>query len=369
MADDDCETNSTCVYVSEQTTLSPAHGDALYKGTPLYYTYLVLFSLVSFFVCTANFTILGVLCRSAKLKTKTNFLVGSMASGDFGMGLVVPGCFLPYYVLYTTFSDSKAKTFCLTCTCLNVVFLVSAVTSLLCVNAERYVKIVHPFKYQIVITRITVGGLAVTSWLTGLGFGCFLVLSNTWEAGSGDLCTMASFATRGLLYFGAAYSIFVLVLFAYFSARVVHTARKQRQMIRALEVFVSARAAAQRRKESHLAKMFVIIGIFYLLMVPYVAIAVYGTLLGAPDNKLYNILELTACLIAYLSACVCPGIYIYMDIVFRSEVKKLFRKGKVETVGCQMELPTHTGSFNAREEQASEQFSRGLKGRNLKPTV
>lgn len=332
-----CQKHCDCImaesdrddHTSYYETTPTSNEDVHYHNILGYNMFMVLFATVAVIICFANIMVLTVICRSRKLHTKTNLLMGSMASGDLGMGLTMPSCFMPYYILSSSNSDKATAAFCLTCTCLNVIFLVSSITSLLCVNAERYVKIVHPFRYELVITKLMVVAMVSSSWLTALTFGCLLLIENTWKPDGQSICTLAATASLPLLYAGAIYSVLTLVTFAYFSGRVIHTARKQRHMIQALEGCISANAANERKKDNHLAKMFVLIGVFYLLMVPYIGLAVYASLLGAPSSKLFNTLEILSCLIAYMNACVSPAIYVYKDVVFRRELKKLttnFRK-------------------------------------------
>ena len=129
-------------------------------------------------ICTGNLLTCLVIFRYQHLHTHTNALVASLAATDLVIGMVfVPTSSLPLIV-----GDSvlKNRFFNLFMKGPYYYTLYLQLINLVAIALDRYIAIVYPYKYAVLITKRSVGVVITCMWLLPLpGPICFMVYWNT----------------------------------------------------------------------------------------------------------------------------------------------------------------------------------------------
>ena len=311
------------------TTLSKTNNtDARMKIFPglLSDVAMPFFILLAIFCLLGNGMVLLVIGSSRKLHTRPGLMMFNMALADSCWGLTVIGCIVPYHYIAPLPEPEQTKTFCQTCIFLNMMSMASSVTSLICVCTERYIKIIHPFRYDRFLHWNMVVIMMIVSWIVGFALASLILFGeNDWHPNT--ICSVATTATRPLLIAVISYSSCVFLFMAYINMAVIRTAkheylrgvqRNHRQGIshrRLLLIFKGLNSTT---------RVFTVVCLFYVLWFPYLIITFHANILGIEKNMQFHIAQVTSYLIGFLNGCVNPIIYTWKHDLFQREFKRIF---------------------------------------------
>lgn len=114
----------------------------------------VIFGVISLvitpLVIGGNALVIISLFKFRRLRTTTNMFIGSLALSDFLLGLLT----LPMYALfYLNTGMNKWKYLCLFKYSSVILSMSSSLINLVVIAVDRYIAILHPLKYQILMTK------------------------------------------------------------------------------------------------------------------------------------------------------------------------------------------------------------------------
>ncbi|KAK9503030.1 hypothetical protein O3M35_011683 [Rhynocoris fuscipes] len=257
-------------------------------------------------LCGNLFTI--YVLRSSKLMS--NRFVLSLAVTDSLVGLT-----LPYHMAFTVFPQlSVNKTTCI----LRFVFvLLACCCSILNVTAialDRYLAIVHPFKYETIMTKRVVRRMLLVALINAVVVSTVPIYWNTWEDATD--CELGQVLPRYYtlaVLLPAFIVIWSVMIFIY--SKIWHEAVIQAEKLRRTNVCHQCRPSFQ--------VVLLVMGCFTTCWLPFLAVAV-AQAFGYRDRISPNTYKAVLCL-ALSSSALNPIIYAWKNAEFKEAVKELTR--------------------------------------------
>ena len=178
-----------------------------------------------------NITVIIYTIFSSKEKTATSYLVGNLALAD----LLVCLTFYPIWIIEFTQTilniDSDQDLFCKLSRSTIWSLLFASMATLLAITVDRYLYIVKPLKYPLIVTKRRVF-LAISGiWLTAC---CFCVVINVnvsfrYQLGLRNFCVIKTVYIYHFIYKFVAYVPLTLIIII--NIRILIVAKKQRKRI------------------------------------------------------------------------------------------------------------------------------------------
>ena len=130
----------------------------------------IVFKFVAMFIGVCRNIAVIILTRTLKFwskeKTETSYLVGNLAVADLVMCLTLYPTWIVEFVLTILDIESDQLLFCKFNRSFAYSFLFASVSSLLAITVDRYIYIVKPLKYPLIVTRQRVFAVIFAIWLT-----------------------------------------------------------------------------------------------------------------------------------------------------------------------------------------------------------
>ncbi|XP_078366075.1 adenosine receptor A2a-like [Oculina patagonica] len=278
--------------------------------------------LLSIATVAGNSFVVFLVAKNCRLHSSANWFVLSLAVADFGVGIAVfpPGyfcnksmaCNFRVYMAFFWF------------------FLHSSVTNLCVLTWDRYIAIVHPFKYNTCVTKRQPGVVISAAWLIAFAFALSLLV--------GMYATNSNTALKFLRLIGvSAFDIISCVLLFYAVVRILVVARAQSRQEAAMELQVqsnqfSTEASSVRRHRKHNTAFFIITLVLFFLGCYIVVncLVLCITLSCKLSDKAGQIVSL----LLVLNSAVNPLVYAFLKRDIQREIKKLIARenGRVPTI-------------------------------------
>ncbi|XP_020910277.1 histamine H2 receptor-like [Exaiptasia diaphana] len=119
--------------------------------------YWILSIHLSFLSVAGNSAVIYIIWSTAKLQTKQNAFIISLAVADLCVGLFIT----PTGLICTYFERCEIQ--------LQVVFynflLLASMTSLIIMTLDRYIAVIYPMKYNVLVTKVTTALLIALAWI------------------------------------------------------------------------------------------------------------------------------------------------------------------------------------------------------------
>ncbi|XP_071797719.1 allatostatin-A receptor-like [Asterias amurensis] len=295
---------------------------------------LAFYGIICVVGITGNLLVVIVLLRVPSLRSNTSDFLVHLSIVDALTCVFV----IPYYLVPQTSSSSNPGFFDeFWCRFYTSQFLfwclaVTSALSLITVNLERYVAIVHPHKYKTVFSKRNKYLMIAAWWILALITKCF----NFFVYGDGGTgCTFSGWPNRGFqIAFGFyTFSVnffvpFVVMVFA--QRRVISSLRSQVMRLYVRSAFMNANLRDQREMWQLRASQTLVKTLLACVMTFAVCWApnqIWFLLfncgvpfkIGAPDHDITIIL-------AVGNSCVNPVIYTMMNKPFRKGIREVFCK-------------------------------------------
>ena len=306
--------------------------------TEISFTYVlvraVIFSALSLIIMTSNGFALVVLQHMPELKDATRIFMTSLTVSDICLGLFGLLPVAVNSVVMTQEMGGVPKPHLTLCVVQNATLTLLQyvdLTSVLLINAERYIACVYPLKYPIIVTRkrclIAVASLLLF-WVIWATYAYLILLSNTtpvYDVRYG-FCTLYSEANVKWLIIGITCNLLVplgIVIGIYWKLMKVVKDHEERMAIDLGRGGVNQDRS--NRSSNHralitflLVTLSIIVGWF-----PYVIVVIYPTL---TDNELPVELVFISQCIMYSIPWVNVLIYYMRNKQFELTAKKMLRK-------------------------------------------
>ena len=130
----------------------------------------IVFKFVAMFIGVCGNIAVIILTRTSKFwskeKTETSYLVGNLAVADLLMCLALYPTWIVEFILIILDIESDQLVFCKFSRSLAFSLLFASVALLLVITVDRYIYIVKPLKYPLLVTRRRVFAVISAIWLT-----------------------------------------------------------------------------------------------------------------------------------------------------------------------------------------------------------
>ena len=276
--------------------------------------------ILSIITAAGNGFVILLVAKNRRLHSSANKFVLSMAVADFGVGIAVfPSSYFCKYSTACKFSIYRAFFW---------FFLHSSVTNLCSLTWDRYIAIVHPFKYTNSMTKRRPGIVILIAWLIPFVISLSLFVEmNT---------TTSKTAHSILLLTGvSAFDIISCVFLLYTVVRILVVARTQSHKEpeeAAMELQVQFNHSStdktnscRRRKKHKTASFIIAIVAFFLgcyVVVNYLVLCMTFSCHNFSDKA-----GLILSLFLVLNSSVNPLVYAFLKKDIKMEIKKLICGG------------------------------------------
>ena len=193
----------------------------------------IIFELVTMFMGVGGNIAVIILTRTSKFwskeKTETSYLVGNLALADLLMCLTLYPAWIVEFTLTILDIESDQVLFCKFSRSFTFSLLFASVASLLTITVDRYIYIVKPLKYPLIVTRRRVFVVIFAIWLTASCILTFLYvhIANS-DAGLRSVCFISpsiSYPVHTLVTY-VPVSVIIILNFG-----ILRVSRKQRKKI------------------------------------------------------------------------------------------------------------------------------------------
>ncbi|XP_078366071.1 adenosine receptor A2a-like [Oculina patagonica] len=258
--------------------------------------------LLSIATVAGNSFVVFLVAKNCRLHSSANWFVLSLAVADFGVGIAV----------------------------FPLVYIHSSVTNLCVLTLDRYIAIVHPFKYNTCVTKRQPGVVISAAWLIAFAFALSLLV--------GMYATNSNTALKFLRLIGvSAFDIISCVLLFYAVVRILVVARAQSRQEAAMELQVqsnqfSTEASNVRRHRKHNTAFFIITLVLFFLGC-YIVVSCL-VLCITFSCKLSDKAGQIVSLLLVLNSAVNPLVYAFLKSDIKWEIKKLIARenGRAHTI-------------------------------------
>ena len=191
----------------------------------------IFFKFVAMFIGVCGNIAVIILTRTSKFwskeKTQTSYLVGNLALADLLMCLTLYPTWIVELTLTILDIESDQVLFCKFCRSFTFSFMFASVTSLLAITVDRYIYIVKPLKYPLIVTRRRVFTSISAIWLTAC---CIFALRyvNFYDTTLRSYCYLSDSIGYPLDTFQTYIPVSVII---FLNWRILLVSRKQRKKI------------------------------------------------------------------------------------------------------------------------------------------
>ncbi|XP_069116945.1 adenosine receptor A3-like [Argopecten irradians] len=268
-------------------------------------------------ICCGNFLVLISLWKFRKLRTKTNIFVANLSIADSIMGAVS----LPMYTAFFFNHEKleKYKYICITKYSIVVFSSSASLLSLVAIAVDRYVAVLHPLKYHVIVTHKRIKHFLICQWTYDILTFTIPYYWNNYD--QYQTCNFYKIFPRVYSVFIVFVSIAICLLVSMFLyIKIFKVARRHRQCLN-MPQFTDCNNK-QIRKDAKSAKMMAfILFLFFVFWLPFLMV---GPLryLGVAENFMVIIKNITL-LIAMSNSMVNPIVYCWLRKEFSLAFKRL----------------------------------------------
>lgn len=313
---------------------------------------LVLKSIaMTFIMCGAvvgNLLVIVSVFKFEKLRSmKTNFFIVSLAFADLLVAILV----MPFNAsMEISGKWVFGRTMCDIFNANDVLFSTASILHLCCISVDRYLAIMHPFKYEVQMTKTRLGIMLATTWISSILISYIPIHSQlyTTKATIQDPDQCLFVVNRLYAAVSSSVSFWIpctIMVFVYI--KIYLTARKQEKHIRSASICSydsnsnngdsllngrrQSREFSERkrfRREHKAAKTLgIIMGAFILCFLPFFSWYVI-TSMCREKCPYPPVLGSALFWIGYFNSCLNPIIYAFYNSDFRQAFKRLLHVHK-----------------------------------------
>ena len=259
-----------------------------------------------------NGFVVGLVSKNRQLHSSANWFVLSLAVADLTIGFAV------FPLQYLCIEKIKCDSF--VTTAMFWFFLHSSVTNLCTLTWDRYIAIVHPFRYTNFITKRHPGLVITAAWLIPFAISLSLLV--------GMYATDSTTAWKILRLTGVSvFDMISCVLLLYAVIRILVVARAQAKISNAIQLQLQCNQSSEvtgtvrKRKRSNAAGFVVAIVVFFLgcyALVNYLILCfTFSCKVPGKAGQILNVLLV-------LNSAANPVVYAFCKNDIKTHMKKLF---------------------------------------------
>ncbi|KAL1129067.1 hypothetical protein AAG570_013599 [Ranatra chinensis] len=278
---------------------------------PARWAWVVADSVLFAIILCGNLLTIYVLRTSLKnSRVMSNKFVFSLAVSDTLVGLT-----LPYHIAFTLFPRlSSIKTTCILRFVLVLLACCASILNVTAIAVDRYMAIVHPFKYETFMTKRVVRRMVLVACIHALLFSTVPAYWNTWS--QAEVCELGQVLPR--YYMTAVLMPAFLVVWAAMIAiyaRIWQEAVLQAEKLRRTNICQQCRPSFQ--------VVMLVVGCFTVCWLPFLGVAC-AQAAGYRDH-ISSTTYKAVLFLALSSSAFNPIIYAWKNSEFKQAFKKIFR--------------------------------------------
>nr|AAL23575.1 putative G-protein coupled receptor [Spisula solidissima] len=297
-----------------------------------------------------NILVVTAVMKFERLRSAiTNYFIVSLAFADFLVSILV----MPFNASIAISGKWMfGRTMCDVFNSNDVLFSTASILHLCCISMDRYIAIIHPFKYQSKMTHFRVYVMIAITWISSILIS-YIPIQSHWYTTSDTLKVMAERPDDCLFIVNKAYAVVsssisfwipcTIMVFVYL--KIYMEARRQEKQIKQSGYHIKELSPSEQtnltddqsenrnerkrmRREHKAAKTLgIIMGAFVFCFLPFFTWYLVTTLCG--DACPYPEMVGAACFwLGYFNSCLNPIIYAYFNRDFRGAFRKLLRLNK-----------------------------------------
>ena len=300
----------------------------------------IVFKFVAMFIGVCGNIVVIILTRTSKFwnkeKTETSYLVGNLALADLLMCLTLYPTWIVELTLTILDIDSDQLLFCKFSRSFAYSLQFASVASLLAIAVDRYIFILKPLKYPLIVTRKKVFASTLAIWMTAF---CVFALKYTFmktiDTGWRGLCILSVLEGYYFSIFTIFVPTFVIIILNFL---ILLAARKQHKRILAgtIQAADSNTTADHRRYRMRIVLRFFVglrqVKTFSIVVAVLIFCVIVPTLLGTilyyfSSNSVWSTWDLIFYYEFYgINSVVNAFIYVMRHVKYRKAFAKIFFK-------------------------------------------
>lgn len=297
------------IYTSSEDRLQKSQ---LFATIEMVFWLNILGWLLSIVTIVGNGFAVGLVSKNRQLHSSANWFVLSLAVADLTIGFAV------FPLQYLCIEKIKCDSF--VTTAMFWFFLHSSVANLCTLTWDRYIAIVHPFRYTNFITKRHPGLVITAAWLIPFAISLSLLV--------GMYATDSTTAWKILRLTGVSvFDMISCVLLLYAVVRILVVARAQAKISNAIQLQLQSNQSSEvtgtvrKRKRSNAAGFVVAIVVFFLgcyALVNYLILCfTFSCKVPGKAGQILNVLLV-------LNSAANPVVYAFCKNDIKTHMKKLF---------------------------------------------
>jgi hypothetical protein len=295
-----------------------------------------------------NILVVIAVMKFQRLRAITNYFIVSLACADFLVAILV----MPFNAsIEISGKWIFGRVMCDVYNSNDVLFSTASILHLCCISMDRYIAIIHPFKYESKMTRFRVFIMIAITWISSILIS-YIPIQSHWYTTTDTLEEMENSPDQCLFVVNKGYAVIsssisfwipcTIMVFVYL--KIFMEARRQETQIKQTGYHLKGRPSEntnlnddqserrnerkRMRREHKAAKTLgIIMGAFVFCFLPFFTWYFVTTLCG--DSCPYpQTLGSALFWLGYLNSCLNPVIYAYFNRDFRSAFRKLLKCNK-----------------------------------------
>ncbi|KAL4232354.1 receptor [Mactra antiquata] len=337
-----------------------------------------------------NILVVTAVIKFERLRSAiTNYFIVSLAFADFLVSIMV----MPFSAsIEISGKWMFGRTMCDVFNSNDVLFSTASILHLCCISMDRYIAIIHPFKYQSKMTHFRVYVMIAVTWISSILIS-YIPIQSHWYTTSDTLQEMADRPDECLFVVNRAYAVVsssisfwipcTIMVFVYL--KIYMEARRQEKQIKQSGFHVKELSPSEQtnltddqtekrnerkrmRREHKAAKTLgIIMGAFVFCFLPFFSWYLVTSLCGdACPNP--QVLSSAVFWLGYFNSCLNPIIYAYFNRDFRSAFRKLLNLTKLlgNSYSDHSGVVLTAGNFENRDHSVQVQSKNSCRNGNTK---
>ncbi|XP_043536611.1 adenosine receptor A1-like [Chiloscyllium plagiosum] len=309
-------------YVRSVSNLSQSEINCTNPSLPINVGYFIAEALTAFLAVFGNVFICFVVARNRKLRTATNYLLVSLAVADILVGAIAIPC-----ALLTDVGLPRCSYYlCVLMLCTLLVLTQASIFGMFTIAVERYIAILRPFRYPVLVTPGNAGLAIAATWALAVAIGLVPLMGWRKVRVSDRGCFFNVVIDESYMVYFNFLGCTLLPLLAMFViyAKIFFEVKRQIRRIAERHVGISAEEKRRRiicRELQTAMSLFIVLFCFTLSWIPIHIL--HCIRLYCPECDVSTSMMLTMVILSHFNSVINPVIYVFRIKAFWEAFKEV----------------------------------------------